>query len=67
MLREEQSKEEAPIIHEERGHHGGHSAFTKMSILIGLVIVALLVLTVLLAVAFSKYLPLFDLRFIPSS
>lgn len=59
MLTEEESqKEEAPIIREERGGASmppqRSSAFTKMSILIGLLIVALLVLTVLLAVTLGR-------------
>lgn len=57
MLPEEKAAaEDAPIMREERGQQ---SAFTRMTILIGLVIVALLLLTVLLAVALTKYAGVF--------
>ena len=53
MLSEErQPAEDAPIMREEV--RGPQSPFTKMTILIGLIIVALLLLTVLLAVTLTK-------------
>ena len=55
MLAEEGTASEDAPIRSVREDRGQQSAFTRMTILIGLVILALLLLTVLLAVALTKY------------